>query len=77
MGYSLKNLIAALAPTGEIAFDAGGKGVAGSPTYLKLVSGGATGGTAYYLYIEDDGTVKVHTAVPTADSDGSVVGSQS
>lgn len=74
---SLANYIAALAPTGAIAFDAGGAGVAGSPGYVKLTSGGSTGGTDYYLYVRDNGDVAVHTAVPTADTDGTIVGTQS
>ncbi len=44
-----------------------------SPGYLQLKS---ADGTDYYLFVEDDGTVKVHTAVPTQNSDGSVIGAQ-
>lgn len=69
---TLKNYEPAL--NGTVAADLGGKGTTGSPAYLKL---SALDGTAYYIYVEADGTLKVHTAIPTVDTDGSVVGSQS
>lgn len=59
---------------GTVNADIGGKGEAGSPSYLELVD---TDGVSHYLFVETDGTVKVHTAVPTQDSDGSEVGGQS
>ena len=46
----------------------------GAPSYIRLSS---LDGTVYYLFVEDDGTVKVHTAIPTANADGSEVGAQS
>lgn len=58
----------------QVNADLGGKGTTASPVYLKLVS---INGTARYIFVEDDGTVKVHTAIPTANTDGSEVGSQS
>lgn len=64
----------ALKPTGKIAFDAGGDGTTSAPSYIKLVS---ANGTPRYIFVENDGTVKVHTAVPTANTDGSEVGAQS
>ena len=33
-------------------------------------------GTVWYLFVEDDGTVKVHNALPTSNANGSVVGLQ-
>lgn len=45
-----------------------------TPGYIKIYS---PNGTAWYLFVEDDGTVKVHNAVPTQNSDGSEVGGQS
>jgi len=42
--------------------------------YIKIHS---EDGTAYYLFVEDDMTLKIHTGVPSADTDGTVVGSQS
>jgi len=45
-----------------------------TPGYVKCHS---ANGTAWYLFVEDDGTVKVHNAVPTANCDGSEVGGQS
>lgn len=42
-------------------------------SWLKLVS---ANGTARYLFVENDGTLKIHTAEPTANTDGSVVGAQ-
>lgn len=56
-----------------VAGDIVGTGESGSPAALKLKD---TDGVAWYLFVETDGTVKVHTAVPTQDSDGSVVGAQ-
>jgi len=33
-------------------------------------------GTAWYIFVEDDGTVKVHNASPTANADGDAIGDQ-
>src|SRR5690606_5013237 len=43
------------------------------PGYVTLYS---PNGTGWYLFAEDDGTLKIHNDVPTANSDGTVVGSQ-
>lgn len=45
-----------------------------APGSLKLAS---PNGTIWYVFVEDDGTLKVHGALPAANSDGAVVGSQS
>ncbi|RPJ38904.1 MAG: hypothetical protein EHM35_03485 [Planctomycetaceae bacterium] len=45
-----------------------------TPGYIKIHS---PNGTAWYLFVEDDGTLKVHSAPPTANGDGSAVGGQS
>jgi len=45
-----------------------------APGTLQLAS---PNGTTYFVFVEDDGTLKLHTALPTANSDGSEVGSQS
>jgi hypothetical protein len=34
------------------------------------------GGTPYYLYVTDSGVLRIHTAAPSSDSDGTVVGTQ-
>lgn len=44
-----------------------------TPAYIELRS---PNGTAGWLFIEDDRTVKIHTAIPTQNADGVVVGSQ-
>jgi len=44
-----------------------------APGCLKLAS---PNGTVHYLFVEDDGTLKVHSALPTQNSDGTVVGTQ-
>ncbi len=44
-----------------------------TPGYIKI---GSPNGTVWYLFVEDDGTVKVHNAAPAANGDGSVVGAQ-
>ena len=44
-----------------------------TPGAIKIAS---PNGTVWYLFIEDDGTVKVHNALPTANADGSEVGAQ-
>jgi hypothetical protein len=44
-----------------------------APGVFKLAS---PNGTVWNIFIEDDGTLKVHSALPTQNSDGSVVGSQ-
>lgn len=33
-------------------------------------------GTSWYLFVEDDGTVRIHNALPSSNSDGTVVGLQ-
>ena len=45
-----------------------------TPGNIKIHS---PNGTAWYLFVEDDGTVKIHNAAPTQNSDGSAVGGQS
>ena len=42
--------------------------------YIALTS---ADGTVWYLFFENDGTLKRHSAAPTANGDGTVVGSQS
>lgn len=44
-----------------------------APGVMKLAS---PNGTVWSIFVEDDGTLKVHSALPTQNSDGSVVGSQ-
>lgn len=44
-----------------------------APGCLKLAS---PNGTVRYLFIEDDGTLKIHSALPTANSNGTEVGTQ-
>lgn len=44
-----------------------------APGCLKLAS---PNGTVWYLFAEDDGTLKIHSALPTQNSDGSEIGPQ-
>ena len=44
-----------------------------APGCIRMAS---PNGTTWYLFVEDDGTLKVHSALPTSNSDGSVVGLQ-
>lgn len=44
-----------------------------APGCIKIAS---PNGTVWYLFVEDDGTVKVHSALPTSNSNGVVVGLQ-
>ncbi|HRK36046.1 MAG TPA: hypothetical protein PLJ47_15725 [Candidatus Hydrogenedentes bacterium] len=44
-----------------------------APGCLKLAS---PNGTIWYVFVEDDGTLKVSSALPTANADGAVVGTQ-
>lgn len=71
--YKLSNYTPALKPTGLIDADLGGKGATGSPAYLKLT---ALDGTEYFLYVRANADVAVHTAIPTVDTDGTIVGTQ-
>ena len=48
-------------------------GGSSAPSYVILES---ADGTPRYIFVENDGTLKAHTAVPTQDSDGAVVGAQ-
>lgn len=51
------------------------RGTAGNaPGFVAMQS---PNGTTWYLFVEDDGTLKVHSSNPTQNSDGTVVGSQS
>ena len=43
------------------------------PGCVSLIS---KGGTQYWIWAEDDGTLRIHNALPTADTDGSMVGTQ-
>lgn len=43
------------------------------PAYIKIYS---PNGTAWYLFVEDDGTLKYHNAAPTVNADGDAVGDQ-
>ena len=45
-----------------------------TPGYIVLYS---PNGTANYIFCEDDGTLKRHTSIPTANGDGSEIGGQS
>jgi len=80
----------AVAVKGEVqavggAVDAGADGVmrgvltawdgfgGAAPGVLRLH---APGGAAWYLFVEDDGTLRVHNALPTSNTDGSIVGLQ-
>jgi hypothetical protein len=44
-----------------------------APGCLKI---GSPNGTVWYVFVEDDGTLKIHNALPTQNADGSVVGAQ-
>ncbi len=65
----------------EVGTDGGARGVVtawdgsggNAPGCIKLAS---PNGTPWYLFVEDDGTLKVHNALPTQNSDGTVVGTQ-
>jgi len=41
--------------------------------YIALTS---DDGSVWYLFVEDDGTLKIHNAAPTANADGNAVGDQ-
>lgn len=43
------------------------------PGYIVLTS---ASGTEWYLFVEDDGTLKIHNAVPAANANGDEVGLQ-
>lgn len=66
---------------GDVAADGGVRGIVtawdgsggSAPGCLKLAS---PNGTLWYLFVEDDGTLKGHSALPTQNSDGTVVGTQ-
>ncbi|MDX9972715.1 MAG: LamG domain-containing protein [FCB group bacterium] len=50
------------------------QGGANVPGCVRLMS---PGGTSWYLFVRDDGTLKIHSALPTVNTDGAVVGGQS
>jgi len=50
------------------------QGVSGNePGTVKLKS---RNGTSWYLFVEDDGTMRVHSALPNGNTDGTIVGLQ-
>lgn len=48
-------------------------GMEGGIPYIKLTS---ADGTVYYLFADNSGTLRMHTAIPEADSDGTELGTQ-
>jgi hypothetical protein len=66
----------------DVGADGGTRGVVtawdgsggSAPGVIKL---GSPNGTAWYLFVEDDGTLKAHSSLPTANGDGSEIGAQS
>jgi hypothetical protein len=44
-----------------------------TPGTLKILS---SNGTAWYIFVEDDGTLRIHDAIPTSNNDGEIVGLQ-
>ena len=44
-----------------------------NPTSLRFIS---PNGTTWYLFSEDDGTVRIHNSVPTSNTSGTMVGTQ-
>lgn len=71
--YSSQGVYSGVAGIAQGHIDAAHGPGGNTPSYLKLAS---PNGTVRYLFVEDDGTVKVHTSAPTANTDGSVVGAQ-
>lgn len=65
----------------QVGVDGGTRGVVtawdgsggSAPGAIRLAS---PNGTQWYLFVEDDGTVKLHSALPTQNSDGVAVGIQ-
>jgi hypothetical protein len=49
------------------------QGGTNAPGCIRLLS---PAGTGWYLFVEDDGTLKLHNALPTLNTDGTVVGTQ-
>ena len=45
-----------------------------NPGYIALTS---DNGTVYYLFVDDNMDLKIHTAAPTGNGDGTKVGTQS
>lgn len=58
---------------GILAAYNGALGSEAVPGVLELYS---RNGTPYYLFVEDDGTVRVSSSIPTSNTDGSIVGTQ-
>ena len=59
--------------SGSGVFLQGGPAGTGAPAFIALSS---EDGTVWYLFVEDDGTLKIHNALPTANADGDAVGDQ-
>ncbi len=56
---------------GVVTLLPGGGGV--SPGTVKLYS---PNGTPWYLFVQDNGTLRIHNALPTSNADGTIVGLQ-
>lgn len=48
-------------------------GGSNAPGCVKLVS---ENGTPYFLFVEDDGTLRIHSSAPTSNADGVIAGTQ-
>lgn len=69
MANTLKSYVPALG-TDYANADIGGKGAAGSPSFLEIIS---NNGTAAYIFAADDGTLRTSTTVPTSNTSGSAL----
>ena len=58
---------------GVLELDRGSSVTAGAG-YIKLVP--VDGITPRYLFIDDTGDLRIHTAAPTGDTNGTIVGTQ-
>ena len=63
-----KGLVQESSTEGGLHLQGGGEA---KPAYIALTAHNGT--TVRYLFINNAGTLKIHNAIPTADSDGSTV----
>ena len=66
-----KGLVQESSSMGGLHLQGGGSA---KPGYIALTS--PDGETVWYLFVDDNGKLRVHDAVPTANGNGTVVGTQ-
>jgi len=66
-----KGLVQESSTMGGLHLQGGGSA---KPGYIALTT--PDGSTVFYLFVDDNGKLRIHNAVPTANNQGTIVGTQ-